>query len=169
MFKLRRHTSSLARRSHMPPLKVLCLHGFMQNGSMFRARTGSFRKVRDAAARKAQLRDSADVCRPSRTASLCSPMRRILPLKLSSNQRPVLTFHAQVAALPPPPLPHPPTLPSPLCTGSSDVAQQMRPARRWLGTAGVPAERPALASQAWTNRCGSSPRRVTEVCKPPCE
>jgi hypothetical protein len=29
----------------MPPLKVLCLHGFMQNGSVFRARTGSFRKV----------------------------------------------------------------------------------------------------------------------------
>ena len=30
----------------MPPLRVLCLHGFMQNGSVFRARTGSFRKVR---------------------------------------------------------------------------------------------------------------------------
>jgi hypothetical protein len=29
----------------MPPLKVLCLHGFMQNGGVFRTRTGSFRKV----------------------------------------------------------------------------------------------------------------------------
>lgn len=29
----------------MPPLRILCLHGYRQNGSMFREKTGSLRKI----------------------------------------------------------------------------------------------------------------------------
>jgi hypothetical protein len=44
VFKWKVHMGQLVDQS-MPPLKVLCLHGFMQNGGVFRTKTGSFRKV----------------------------------------------------------------------------------------------------------------------------
>ncbi len=44
VFKWKVHMGQLVDES-MPPLKVLCLHGFMQNGGVFRTKTGSFRKV----------------------------------------------------------------------------------------------------------------------------
>ena len=80
----------------MQPLKVLCLHGFMQNGSTFRLRTGSFRKVCGPLLRPTHAHRPTLLHRRSKTATSFSPMRRILLLKLCSSQLPVMKLLLQV-------------------------------------------------------------------------
>jgi hypothetical protein len=80
----------------MQPLKVLCLHGFMQNGTTFRLRTGSFRKVCSPLLRPTHAHRPTLLHRRSKTATSFSPMRRILLLKFCSSRHPVMKLLLQV-------------------------------------------------------------------------